>query len=55
MITINYNGETYSCSRAVKGSDFVRLYNDKGICTVAFEGISDFDGYEISGGDWLLE
>lgn len=46
------NGEKYACARAVKGADYIQLYDAHGAVTVEFSGISDFSGYSISGGDW---
>ena len=44
-------GESYECTKAEKGSNYIQLYNgeEKG---VLFAGISDFSGYSIEGGEW---
>lgn len=44
-------GEEFECNRAVKGSDYVKLYSQDGICIASFDGISSFDGYEIIDGE----
>jgi hypothetical protein len=44
-------GEEYQCFRAVKGSDYVELYDDT-TCIAKYSGISSFEGYEIEGGEW---
>lgn len=54
MIVTVY-GDEYQCSIAVKGINYVRLYDENGFCFIAFNGISSFDGYEISGGEWTIE
>lgn len=45
------NGEAYECARAVRGEDFITLY-DEGGSTVGFSGISDFSGYAVEDGEW---
>lgn len=49
---VTANGEKHTCLRAVKGADFIRLYDAAGNETIAFIGIRDFGGYSISGGEW---
>ena len=51
MITVYAHEECYECTKAVKGPDYIRLYDGESvICT--FSGISDFSGYGIEGGEW---
>ena len=45
-------GQEYPCAKAVKGDNFVRLYDENNTCVAVFDGISNFDGYSIEGGDW---
>ena len=52
MITVTVYGEPHECSKAVKGNDFVTLYDEEGNVAASFNGISSFDGYEMSGGEW---
>jgi len=47
---LTFLGEGYECARAEKGADWIKLYGAAGDCTVVFTGISDFDGYALSGG-----
>ena len=54
MITVIVYGEEHECFKAVKGNDFVTLYDEAGNIIASFNGISSFDGYEISGGEWSL-
>jgi len=52
MIVI-VHGEEFECDRAVRGKDYIHLYegNSK---IVTFSGISDFNGYNIEGGEWEI-
>ena len=52
MITVTYLGESYECITALKGSDYIRLLDSVGCMVASFEGVSDFSGFEISGGEW---
>ena len=52
MIIVNIYDEEFECAKAVKGSNFVHLYDEQNNCLLSCEGISSFDGYSISGGDW---
>ena len=53
MAIVTYMGQEYSCSVALKGADYVHLLNEAGQMTVAFDGVSDFSGFKISGGSWV--
>lgn len=44
--------ETYECSKAVKGKDFITLYDDKDIPIVNFSGIVSFDEFKLVEGEW---
>lgn len=52
MPTLNYLGENYSCARAQKGGDFVRLLDDAGDVIFLAEGITDFSGFVLTDGEW---
>ena len=52
MITVSYLGETYQCAKALKGTDYIHLLGSDGCMIAAFDGITDFRGFTISGGDW---
>lgn len=41
-------GKVFKCEKAVKGSDFVRLYNLNGNIVASFDGILDFNGYSLT-------
>lgn len=49
---VNIYGTTHACAKAVKGKDYVFLYDANGNEIMACQGISSFDGYEIEGGEW---
>ena len=42
-------GDQYDCATAVKGSNFIKLYDESGHEIVAFEGIRDFSFYSFDG------
>lgn len=52
MITVTYLGESYTCSKAIKGTDYIHLLDGDGCMVVAFDGITDFTGFTIEGGSW---
>ena len=52
MVKLKIYNEEYKANKAVKGKDFVKLYDENNNCIVSFEGIRDFAGYEIIGGNW---
>lgn len=53
MATVNYLGESYSCTTALKGADYIHLLDVNGDMIAAFDGITKFDGFTISGGTWV--
>ena len=53
MATVTHMGVAYPCSTALKGDNYVHLLNAKGKLIVAFDGVSDFSGFTISGGTWV--
>ena len=50
-MTATIYGKEYVCDRAVKGADWIRLY-EGGELTLEHNGITDFGAYLLSGGDW---
>lgn len=54
MPNVTFNGNTYSCTKAYKGSDFIRLVDENGVLIVAFDGVSDFSGFSIADGSWSV-
>ena len=53
MATVNYLGESYSCATALKGDNYIHLLDSLGKMIAAFDGITNFDGFTISGGSWV--
>jgi hypothetical protein len=52
MAIVTHQGQEYSCSVALKGDDYIHLLNEDGDMTVAFDGITDFSKFSITGGSW---
>lgn len=46
------HGVEYECAKAIKGNDFVELFDASCRKIASFNGISDFGGYALDGGDW---
>lgn len=51
MPIVTYNGDSFSCTKAVKGADYIDLYNNDTII-VKFGGIIDFAKFSITDGSW---
>ena len=49
---IKIYGTDYTCEKAVKGTDFVNLYDSSDNLIGSFSGISDFSGYVLKDGEW---
>lgn len=45
-------GQEISCARAEKGTDFVRACDAAGNCIFEANKITNFDGYQLTGGAW---
>ena len=43
-----------SCSAAVKGANYIALYDENGAEIERHAGISDFTGYSVSDGAWII-
>lgn len=52
MATVTYQGTSYECHKAFKGSNYIHLVDAAGHLTVAFDGVNDFSLFSISGGSW---
>lgn len=52
MIRVTFQGNNFQCERAVKGANYIRLYNENNIQTTAFEEVADFSAFTIEGGEW---
>lgn len=52
MISVTYNGQSYECTTALKGTDYIHLLDASGNMITAFDGVTDFTGFSITGGSW---
>lgn len=52
MPTIKYNNESFECSKAIRGVDYIKLLDSAGNEICLFGGIHDFSMFEIADGDW---
>lgn len=52
MITVTFLDETYECTTALKGSDYIHLLDSDGGMVASFDGVTDFSDFEISNGEW---
>lgn len=53
MATVKYYDLTFNCSTAIKGENFVHLLDGDGTMIVAFDGVTDFSHFSITGGSWV--
>lgn len=42
----------YECTTALKGDNYVHLFDENGAMVAAFEGVSDFSAFSLGGGEW---
>ena len=54
MPTVTYNNETYTCTTALKGPDYIHLLDASGEMTHAFDIVENFTTYSITDGDWQI-
>lgn len=58
MATVTYNGQTFECTKAVKGTadvcgfGFIHLLDANDNLLHAFDNVTDFTAFTISGGSW---
>lgn len=52
MATVTYCNRSFECETAIKGEDYVHLLDADGVMFVAFDGVTDFSGFAITGGAW---
>lgn len=45
-------GQDIPCARAEKGTDFVRAYDENGVCIFEAANVKSFEGYTLDGGEW---
>lgn len=51
-MNVTYNGNTFACATAYKGSDYVKLVDSTGAVVASFQGVKDFSAFTLSGGSW---
>ena len=54
MPTLTFYDQTFTCARAMKGADFVRLLDENGNIVFFADGITDFSSYVLDGGTWEI-
>lgn len=52
MAIVKFLEESYECSKAIKGDNYIHLLDGNGDLIVAFDEIASFDGFAIEDGDW---
>lgn len=52
MAVVKYLDNSIECAKALKGDDYVHLLDADGNMIAAFDGVSDFSGFSITGGSW---
>lgn len=45
-------GDEIVCEKAVKGADFIKAYDENGVCILDAAPIVDFSPYVLEGGEW---
>lgn len=48
---IAYN-QAFECSKAVKGADYIKVYDANHLLIAEFSGITNFDGYSLENGEF---
>ena len=45
-------GQEIPCARAEKGADYVRAFDENGMCMFEATKVKSFEGYTLDGGEW---
>ena len=45
-------GQEIPCARAEKGADYVRAFDENGVCVFEATNVKSFEGYALDGGEW---
>lgn len=53
MPTLKYLGETFDCTTAIKGDNYIHLLDDNGVMVAAFDAITDFSGFTLENGSYV--
>lgn len=52
MFLVINGTEQIECSKAEKGNDYIKLFDENGNATLTFKGIADFSKFTLDGGDF---
>lgn len=52
MALVMYRDLSFECATAIKGGNYVHLLAENGTMIAAFDGVTDFSYFSISGGNW---
>lgn len=52
MNIVIFDGKSYECARAVKGADYIKLYDENDVLIIAFYEISDLSAFTLQQGSW---
>ena len=52
MANVSFNGQTFNCTTAIKGADYIHLLDADGLMIAAFDGVTNFSAFSISFGSW---
>ena len=52
MPTLKYLSDSFDCTTAIKGSDYIHLLDENGIMVAAFDEITDFSGFTLENGSY---
>lgn len=48
----NFMALEIPCARAEKSADFVKAYDESGVCIFEATGVTDFSSYSLDDGEW---
>ena len=49
---LNFMALEIPCARAEKSADFVKVYDESGVCIFEATGVTDFSSYSLDDGEW---
>ena len=52
MPTLKYLENSFECTTAIKGDNYIHLLDENGIMVAAFDSISDFSGFTLENGSY---
>lgn len=52
VMKLKVYGQEIVCARAEKGADYVRAFDENGVCVFEATKIKSFEGYTLDGGEW---